>query len=666
MPSYVTVTGTIPNAAEGQPVTGTAVVAPSGWLPDPDDGLLFPPDPASFPVVGGRQWSASLLPTDTPGTPANWTWSITITIDGVMRPLVFSFELPYNGGAPRDISELAQVPAIAPSQEYVPLPASGTPEAGAVLEATGVGGETEWGSVGGGAVASVNDQTGAVVLDAADVGADTSGAAAAAQSAAETYGASQAAGAQAAAETYAAGQASSAQSAAETYAAAQASAAQSAAETAAAGVAGTAQSNAETFATSAVGTETARAEAAEATAQANAETAATSDVAAETTRAETAETAAQSAAETFATTAAGTALSGAESAALADMAAEATRAEAAEGSNATAVTTETGRAQTAEGLLAPKANAALTGSPTAPTKAALTGNTDIATTAYSDSAVAVETSRAEAAESTDAAATGTETTRAEGAESINASAISTETSRAETTEGGLVPLADLPISIANGGHGKTTAAAGYNALSPMTTTGDIEYESAAGTASRLAGNPSTQKEFLSQAGTGSASAAPAWSTVPGQFLCAPNFYKPSSLASPAVTSATFAAFSTGVICTNSFIAPASGEVVVTASFVADDSASGDEFSFGLAATGTVTPLIGQVISFNGGLSTSVGGWCSLEFVVAGLTPGNTYQLDLLGGSTSGTGTITILAFGTTSTTVSSTRGAPVVMKVLAV
>lgn len=42
------------------------------------------------------------------------------------------------------------------------------------------------------------------------------------------------------------------------------------------------------------------------------------------------------------------------------------------------------------------------------------------------------------------------------------------------------------VAIANGGTGQTTAAAAYNALSPMTTTGDLEYESATNVASRLA------------------------------------------------------------------------------------------------------------------------------------------------------------------------------------
>lgn len=63
-----------------------------------------------------------------------------------------------------------------------------------------------------------------------------------------------------------------------------------------------------------------------------------------------------------------------------------------------AVGVETTRATTAEGLKAPLASPALTGTPTAPTQTALTNNTDIATTAYADSAVGVETSRATTAE----------------------------------------------------------------------------------------------------------------------------------------------------------------------------------------------------------------------------------------------------------------------------
>lgn len=68
-------------------------------------------------------------------------------------------------------------------------------------------------------------------------------------------------------------------------------------------------------------------------------------------------------------------------------------------------------------------------------------------------------------------------------------------------------------AIAQGGTGQTSAAAAYNALSPMTTLGDIEYESGANTAARLAGNTTATKKFLTQTGTGTVSGAPAWNTI---------------------------------------------------------------------------------------------------------------------------------------------------------
>lgn len=77
------------------------------------------------------------------------------------------------------------------------------------------------------------------------------------------------------------------------------------------------------------------------------------------------------------------------------------------------------------------------------------------------------------------------------------------------TAGGL----SATLAIGSGGTGQATAAAAYNALSPMTTLGDLEYESGANTAARLPGNTSATKNFLTQTGTGTASAAPAWGTI---------------------------------------------------------------------------------------------------------------------------------------------------------
>ena len=78
---------------------------------------------------------------------------------------------------------------------------------------------------------------------------------------------------------------------------------------------------------------------------------------------------------------------------------------------------------------------------------------------------------------------------------------------------GQTPAGGNTATIGQGGTGQTTAAAAYNALSPMTTTGDIEYESGTSTAARLAGPTSSTKQFLTSTGTGSAAQAPAWGTL---------------------------------------------------------------------------------------------------------------------------------------------------------
>lgn len=71
------------------------------------------------------------------------------------------------------------------------------------------------------------------------------------------------------------------------------------------------------------------------------------------------------------------------------------------------------------------------------------------------------------------------------------------------------------LAINQGGTGQATAPAAFNALSPVTTLGDLIYGSAANTNSRLAGNTAAAKNFLTQTGTGTVSAAPAWSALFG-------------------------------------------------------------------------------------------------------------------------------------------------------
>lgn len=70
------------------------------------------------------------------------------------------------------------------------------------------------------------------------------------------------------------------------------------------------------------------------------------------------------------------------------------------------------------------------------------------------------------------------------------------------------------VPLNKGGTGQTTKAPAFNALSPMTTLGDIIYGAASGSGTRLAGNTTTDKRYLTQQGDGTNSAAPIWTNLP--------------------------------------------------------------------------------------------------------------------------------------------------------
>ena len=75
------------------------------------------------------------------------------------------------------------------------------------------------------------------------------------------------------------------------------------------------------------------------------------------------------------------------------------------------------------------------------------------------------------------------------------------------TVGGAAPYTagGTDVAVADGGTGAGTATAGFDALSPMTTVGDIMYGGSSGTVTRLAA--STDGHVLTSTGAGS---APAW------------------------------------------------------------------------------------------------------------------------------------------------------------
>jgi hypothetical protein len=85
---------------------------------------------------------------------------------------------------------------------------------------------------------------------------------------------------------------------------------------------------------------------------------------------------------------------------------------------------------------------------------------------------------------------------------------------------GAVTLAGT-LALANGGTGQTTANAAYNALSPMTTTGDIEYRNGSSVATRL--GIGTTGQVLTVA-----SGIPSWATPSGSNITTLGLYENSA------------------------------------------------------------------------------------------------------------------------------------------
>jgi hypothetical protein len=153
-------------------------------------------------------------------------------------------------------------------------------------------------------------------------------------------------------------------------------------------------------------------------------------------------------------------------------------------------------------------------------------------------------------------------------------------------------------------------------------------------------------------------------TGPGEYLCTPTQYAPGTQTTLTCNTTGFTAFSSANVNTGNFTAPASGSVLVTASFMWQISSSSQSAEIGLCAHGTTTPMMANIIEFKAsGANIPVPG--TAQFLVTGLTPGSTYNFDLMGCATS-TFSVSIIAFGQTSTSPTqgnSGVGGPVVMSV---
>lgn len=112
------------DATLAQVTQGHVAIAPSARLPDPADEAIIGQAPVTVPFSPGSVPQVELVGTDQAGPqPDGWTYTITYyQVPGVPFGFSWSFYLRFADGATRHLSDLAQVPAAVPGQQYVPLP----------------------------------------------------------------------------------------------------------------------------------------------------------------------------------------------------------------------------------------------------------------------------------------------------------------------------------------------------------------------------------------------------------------------------------------------------------------------------------------------------------------------------------------------------------------
>jgi len=111
----------------------------------------------------------------------------------------------------------------------------------------------------------------------------------------------------------------------------------------------------------------------------------------------------------------------------------------------------------------------------------------------------------------DAYQTGTNQMNIGGSVLVNNLTFGTITYRAALASNTLVLGTPLPIT--SGGTGQITKVTAFDALSPMTTLGDMISGGAGGTGTRLVGDTSNTRKYLSTLSVGGVATAPTWETV---------------------------------------------------------------------------------------------------------------------------------------------------------
>lgn len=181
----VTLTGQVTNPDGSIPVGKTLTLQLQATMLDASDAILVPQTTITITLDHQGSFSQEMVPSDAGGLAPNPVSYLVREMFGADR--TYYVEIPSANPTVDLWADLAPVgPPPAIPSAYLLLP-SGTPAPGDVpVVSTANPLATEW-SAGGDGVESVNGHTGVVVLAASDVGADASGAAATAQSNAETF-----------------------------------------------------------------------------------------------------------------------------------------------------------------------------------------------------------------------------------------------------------------------------------------------------------------------------------------------------------------------------------------------------------------------------------------------------------------------------------------------
>jgi hypothetical protein len=163
-----------------------------------------------------------------------------------------------------------------------------------------------------------------------------------------------------------------------------------------------------------------------------------------------------------------------------------------------------------------------------------------------------------------------------------------------------------------------------------------------------------------------AGSLPSWAPVSGQFLSTYRYGGTTATFFP-VNSTTPAAFGSGTIATQPFTAPPSGNVLVTVNCMITTTGGGVFVAMFLSPHGSATTVSSDIIQYESP-SAGFAPQQAFPFMLTGLTPGTSYNYDLLGSATSGqAGTIVAFTQTTSPPALGVTdRGGPVVITVQAV